>query len=268
MEGLSDRQRSEIEYHQDFAAQRSHLKDVPFSLDVCESVERRWWNSYWSLYDVLATHPLKGKRVLVPGCGFGEDCARLSFFGADVVGIDLSPEIIEITQHRLVKFAKNATAAAMPCERLDFPDDYFDEVVLVNILHHVDIAKTMKEVRRVTKPGGIVAGLEMYTHSAVQKLRNNAVTEKIIYPLVKKVIYSGKDPYITPDERKVDQLEMRQIVSDLTDVKLDYFNILVGRIFSDSGVRISKFDRRLCKAMGGLSSILAGRVIFEGRKPS
>jgi len=39
-----------------------------------------------------------------------------------------------------------------PAERLTYSDNVFDAVFFMDILHHVDIPATMKEIRRVLNP--------------------------------------------------------------------------------------------------------------------
>ena len=260
------RQNSEIAYHTQHATLNRLLADTPVAFAVCDSEERQWWNAYWALYSTLRNMPLEGRKVLVPGSGFGEDCIRLAHLGAEVQGIDISPEIVEIAQVRADRFARAGAVSlrVMPCEQMDFPDASFDMVVLVNILHHVDVVGTMLEVRRVTKPGGRIIGLEMYTHSASQRLRNSAVMSKVVYPLVVKSIYGGAKPYITPDERKIDEKELSYITRGLGACTHDYFSIFAERFFSNENDPLCMLDRRLAQGLGPLAGLCAGRVIFSG----
>ncbi|MHB1206173.1 MAG: class I SAM-dependent methyltransferase [Rhodospirillaceae bacterium] len=259
------RQKSEIAYHAGYAALNRPLADTPVELEVCTSQERRRWNAYWSLYDILRNSRLDECRVLVPGSGFGEDCIRLAHLGAEVVGIDISPEIVEIARNRANRFAPGTVSLeVMPCERMDFPDASFDAVVLVNILHHVDVVKTMREVRRVSKPGAHIVGLEMYTHSLSQRVRNSAFMANIVYPRVVRRIYGDKKPYITPDERKIDEKELAYITRGLHGCTYGYFSIFAERFFSGENRSLCKLDRRLARGMGPLAGLCAGRVIFSG----
>jgi ubiquinone/menaquinone biosynthesis C-methylase UbiE len=243
------------------------LANKPVALEVSTSIVRRWWNPYWSLYDRIRALPLQGKRVLFPGCGFGEDCLRLAERGAEVHGIDLSPDIVAIANER----ARNCSSApiritAMPCENISYPDGYFDTVLLVNILHHIDIERSMAEVMRVAKPGGVVLGLEMYTHSGAQWLRESHLFSKVIYPRVARRIYNGT-PYITPDERKLNERELDHVVSKLERCSLAYYCIVADRVFSLNNGVMTRLDRILARGLGGLGRFLAGRVIFSGRRP-
>ena len=55
----------------------------------------------------------------------------------------------------------------MASENLKFPDSYFDFVFGDAILHHVNIPKTLKEVRRVLKPNGIVVFIDPLSYNPV-----------------------------------------------------------------------------------------------------
>lgn len=106
---------------------------------------------------VLETNKSKG-RVLEVGVGTG---LSLSEYDRDleVVGIDLSPEMLERARQR-VKEEKldNVTGIhEMDASELDFPDASFDTVVAMFVMTVVpDPEKVMRELARVTKPGGSV----------------------------------------------------------------------------------------------------------------
>ena len=46
------------------------LLDQPIAWEILERPETRWWNAYWQMYAVLKSLDLRGKSVLVVGCGF------------------------------------------------------------------------------------------------------------------------------------------------------------------------------------------------------
>ncbi|HVO31111.1 MAG TPA: class I SAM-dependent methyltransferase [bacterium] len=100
----------------------------------------------------------KGQRVLDVGCGTGVVAVTAAQRGAEVVGLDLTPQL-------LVRAKENAQIAGMKitfeegdCEALPFPDASFD-AVLSQFGHmfapRPDVA--VKEMLRVLKPGGVIA---------------------------------------------------------------------------------------------------------------
>jgi ubiquinone/menaquinone biosynthesis C-methylase UbiE len=95
--------------------------------------------------------------------------------------------------------------------RPDIADETFDLVYLPDVVPHLDIPAAIHEVRRVLKPTGVVLGNEPYTHSWLQTIRQSRLVRELIYPRMVKRIYGTETPYITADERKLDQRDFRQI---------------------------------------------------------
>jgi ubiquinone/menaquinone biosynthesis C-methylase UbiE len=52
-----------------------------------------------------------------------------------------------------------------------YQDSSFDCIIARNILHHVDIPLTMREIVRVAKPDAMFMVDEIYSHSWTEKLR-------------------------------------------------------------------------------------------------
>ncbi|MEU5153580.1 class I SAM-dependent methyltransferase [Glycomyces sp. NPDC021274] len=90
------------------------------------------------------------KRVLDVGCGNGRYTTRLreSFPGAEVIGVDLAPGILESVPEPTVA----ADVADLP-----FEDGSADVVLAMHMLYHVpDIAAALDELQRVLAPGGVL----------------------------------------------------------------------------------------------------------------
>ena len=78
--------------------------------------------------------------------------------GCTVVGFDQSAEMLAEARRRLPSDVKlfEGTADALP-----FPDAAFDGLTFTYLLRYVpDPAATLKELARVVRPGGTIAGLE------------------------------------------------------------------------------------------------------------
>lgn len=95
----------------------------------------------------------KGK-IADMGCGCGHTTAFLQNFGAkDVVGIDLSPEMIATAQSLLPKISFEVGNML----DLQFPDNSFGGVIaFYSIVHftYAELAKALEEIYRVTQVGG------------------------------------------------------------------------------------------------------------------
>lgn len=263
---LTSRQQRELDYHRDHAERHEAALRQPVGFKIVKSRERRWYNAYWETYRLVLSAGLTSKRVLVVGCGAGTDAIRLAAIGAEAFGCDLSPDLISIATERAKAAGLPVDFRVMPAERLDYADRYFDAVLFVDILHHVDIPKTMQEIRRVLKPGALVIGDELYTHTAMQRVRASRLVTHGLYPRMVRFIYGTDRPYITEDERKIDEREFASITDDLRELRCDYFSLIAGRLVPD-WIWACKLDRLILMAVGSIGRFLAGRVVFMGRVP-
>ncbi len=83
--------------------------------------------------------------------------------GCRVVGVDQSPEMLEIGRRRVkaAGFGDRVELRQGNAERLPFGDDTFDALTVTYLLRYVeDPAATMRELARVVRPGGTLAMLE------------------------------------------------------------------------------------------------------------
>ena len=88
-------------------------------------------------------------RVLEVGCGEGELAERLTATVAEVVAVDQSPRMVELTR------ARGVDAHVADVQQLPFPDASFDAVLAAWMLYHVpDLDRGLSEVARVLRPGG------------------------------------------------------------------------------------------------------------------
>ena len=147
-----------------------------------ESKQRRWWNGYWSMYSFLRELPVAGKKVLIVGCGFGDDALRLAKWGAEVYAFDLSPDSLEIARALAVREGLQIDFRQMPAERLAYESNFFDYVLACDILHHVEIPQAMAELVRVSTDQAMFVINELYSHSFTDKIRRSTFVEKKLDP--------------------------------------------------------------------------------------
>ena len=263
---LDERQRRERDYHEEFAKRYRDKITQPVLLDVIEPGPRRPWNGYWTAYDLLMAEDLAGKRVMVPGCGFGEDAIRLAKLGAEVHAFDLSPDLLEIARQRAARMGVTGIHFdVMPAEALVYPDDFFDLIFFNDILHHVNIPKAVAEGRRVLKSGGKLIANELYTHSLMQRARESRLVSGFLYRRMVRFIYGTDKPYITEDEHKIDERELAVLKAILRPSSLHrYFLFLGGRILPARWLGVEKFDRAFFAMIGPAGRIFAGRVVLAG----
>jgi len=105
---------------------------------------------------IAVAHVEPGMRVLDVGCGPGALAAALAArLGADrVAAAEPSPTFVAAARERLA----GVEVVQAPAEALPFPDDRFDATLsqlVVNFL--ADPGTGVREMTRVTRPGGVVA---------------------------------------------------------------------------------------------------------------
>jgi len=100
-----------------------------------------------------AVGPVDGKRVLEVACGTGRFTTMLADQGADIVGLDISREMMEQGRRKASEAGVSDRVGFMrgDASRLPFPDDHFDSVVAMRFFHLMDDpALFMRELRRVS----------------------------------------------------------------------------------------------------------------------
>ena len=104
--------------------------------------------------------PIEGERVLDVCCGTGSLAITLKASlgaGGSVHGIDASPEMINMSQHKALKAGIEADFRVGLAQALPFPDKTFNLVVSQLAIHHLpgDLkVRAFGEMYRVLKPKG------------------------------------------------------------------------------------------------------------------
>ena len=113
----------------------------------------------WRRFLVARVAAGPGDRVLDVATGTGAVAHELvRQKGCHVVGVDQSSEMLAEAHRRLNGEVELAEAKA---EELPFADAEFDALTFTYLLRYVDDpAATLRELARVVRPGGTVAGLE------------------------------------------------------------------------------------------------------------
>ena len=104
---------------------------------------------------------VQGQTVLDLGTGTGVLPRNLYRYGAQFVGIDLSPEQIEQARRLAKQAGMQIDFFACPAESVDFPDHTFDVVTACQCFFYFDAKKLLPNLRRMLRPGGRLAILYM-----------------------------------------------------------------------------------------------------------
>jgi ubiquinone/menaquinone biosynthesis C-methylase UbiE len=109
----------------------------------------------------LVPHLASGQRLLDVGCGPGTITADLAELVApgEVVALDREPAVLEEASRTVAaRNQDNVTITAGDVYALDFADGAFDVVHAHQLLQHLsDPVAALREMRRVTRSGGLVA---------------------------------------------------------------------------------------------------------------
>lgn len=111
-----------------------------------------FWNNFPPEFLDSFVDKLSGKRVLNLGSGSGRDAVLLRDKGLEIVCVDASTSMVEITDH--LGFESHHTTF----EQLDFPDESFDGVWAYTSLIHVppsDAKVVIEKIHAMLKLDGI-----------------------------------------------------------------------------------------------------------------
>jgi demethylmenaquinone methyltransferase/2-methoxy-6-polyprenyl-1,4-benzoquinol methylase len=118
----------------------------------------------WRSFLVSRVEAAPGDRVLDVATGTGAvavELARRS--GCEVTGLDQSPEMLAAARVRVARAGLSGRIEVLEghADELPFEDGEFDGLTFTYLLRYVDDpAVTLRELARVVRPGGTMAGLE------------------------------------------------------------------------------------------------------------
>ncbi|MHA2379942.1 MAG: class I SAM-dependent methyltransferase [Candidatus Thorarchaeota archaeon] len=131
-----------------------------------------WSSSYSSVPPWDVEHPqqafvelvkhgeLKPSRVLDIGSGPGENTIFLAENGFSAMGIDFTPEAVEIARNRAIKHGVRVDFVVGNVLNLEqyFLQDDFDYIIDSGLFHSIglqDLSELVRQIRRALKPGGV-----------------------------------------------------------------------------------------------------------------
>jgi ubiquinone/menaquinone biosynthesis C-methylase UbiE len=128
-------------------------QDYNLIADEFAATRQEIWPELTFLFEGYLT---EGEKVLDLGCGNGRWFKLFQKKKVDYVGVDFSERLIKIAKRNYPQ-AKFQTTDVL---KLPFPNNYFDKIYSIAVLHHIPSEelrlKSLEEAKRVLKPGGFL----------------------------------------------------------------------------------------------------------------
>jgi ubiquinone/menaquinone biosynthesis C-methylase UbiE len=182
---------------------------------------------------------LTGRRVLDFGCGHGMAAVVLARRGAHVIGFDLSPGYLEEAERRAQANRVLISFVRANGERLPFADQSFDRIWGNAVLHHLDLARAGRELRRVLRPGGVAVFCEPWGENRMLSWARKCLP------------YPGKER--TPDEEPLGECQVKLLRKVFQSVETRGYQLL-------SMARRVLHARRLIAGLDWCDAMLLTRV--------
>lgn len=233
------------------------------NLKIRESIIQRYLapppeTAYSLEYAYHLLGDVSGQTVLDYGCGAGDNSVLIASHGGRVIGVDISPELIEIARQRMeIHHFENFDFKIGSAHDLPLADESVDVVFGMAILHHLDLTLSAGEVYRVLKPGGRAIFME--------PVRNSGLLRTIR----KMIPYQGPD--VSPYERPLTDAELENFARDFSAYRSRAFSLPFISLVYISGLPDSllhaaiKIDNLILNSFPFMKHFAAIRVI-EMRK--
>ncbi len=115
----------------------------------------------WKRRLVRLAQPVAGRRALDLATGTGDIAFALAACGSRVVGLDITPRMIELAAAKAHRRAGSCAFVVGDMLTLPFPDRSFDLVTTGYGLRNVpDLPRAIGEIARVLAPGGMALSLD------------------------------------------------------------------------------------------------------------
>ena len=127
---------------------------------------------FWKSEEILINKYFKPRSTILDiGCGSGRTAISLSQSGFNVIGVDITPEMIESAKKISLSKNLNIDYRVGDATKLEFPDSYFDGAIFANngwvqIPGKENRQKALSEICRTLKPNSyfiLVAHQRYYT---------------------------------------------------------------------------------------------------------
>jgi SAM-dependent methyltransferase len=168
MDALTEREQNEI------GRSAAEARDIILQPVACDRYLNPPSDTPYSLeYAFNLLGDVQGKTVLDLGCGSGANTIALFRRGAQVIGIDISPELIDLAKRRTHEEGLVADLRVGSAYSTGLPDHSVDVIFCIALVHHLEIPRVQGEMLRILREDGYVILQEPIRFSKMYgRLRN------------------------------------------------------------------------------------------------
>lgn len=236
----SDHEPNRADLHKDPSRVSGMFDQVAAGYDRTNTVLSLGNDRFWRAAMVRAVGPRRGQRILDLAAGTGPSSAALARSGATVVAADFSPGMIAEGRRRH-RGIPNLSFVEADATALPFGDEEFDAVTIsFGLRNVVEPKKALREMLRVTKPGGRLVVCE-FTHPPSKTFRGlyRFYNDRVL-PVVAKTVSSNADAYDYLNEsirEWPDQSTLSTWIRDAGWTDVAYRNLSMGIVALHRGTR-------------------------------
>ncbi len=226
-----DHEHNRADLHKDPARVSGMFDQVAKNYDRTNTVLSMGNDRMWRAATTRAVAPRRGQRILDLAAGTGASSVALARSGARVVAADFSPGMIAEGERRHGGIP-NLTFVQADATALPFDEGEFDTVTMSFGLRNVhDPKKALRELLRVTKPGGRLVVCE-FSHPPSRSFNGlyRFYNDRVL-PVVAKTVSSNADAYDYLNESIRDWPDQRTLSAWIRDVgwaDVAYRNLSLG----------------------------------------
>lgn len=193
---------------------------------------------------------IRGKTVLDLGCGTGENLVPLVERGARVIGMDLSPDLIEIAQLRLQNAGLEADLRVRSAYDTGLENESVDIIFCIALVHHLDIKRVRDEMWRILVKGGVLILKEPIRFSRM-------------YGMLRSLLPAQEN--VSEFEHPLTREELAAMIEPFEAQKMRYFRLpfipLVDRVMPVMGPFLWKADRWILRHCSPLERFTTGVAV-------
>lgn len=116
-------------------------------------IDLAWDHNAWFHGRMLRALPDRTGRVLDVGCGAGTLATRLAARADHVDALDRAPHMVALARALV---PGNVTVREADVLTVGLPDDGYDAVTSLSVLHHLDLDAVLPRLARTLRPGGVL----------------------------------------------------------------------------------------------------------------